>query len=49
MNEQYYLNKGTCSTQIPSRVDDFLNKKNYLAEYSSKTDKEEVLANLGID
>lgn len=49
MNEQYYLNKGTCSNQIPSRMDDFLNKKNYLAEYSSRNDKEEVLANLGID
>lgn len=47
--EQYYSNKGNCSTHIPSRNDEFLNIKNHLSEFTSQEDKDDVIENLGID
>ena len=48
MNEEYYLNREEYGNCMPTRSDKYLNKNNYLSEYTSEEDKEEVRSNLGI-
>ena len=37
--EEYYLNKNTCCTKIPSRIYDYLQKSNFLSEFGTIGDK----------
>ena len=46
--EEYYLNKNTCCTKIPSRSSDYLQKSNFLSEFGTIGDKQEARDNLGI-
>lgn len=46
---QYYLNRNECTPQIPTRYNDYLDKKKYLSEFQTKYDKEIARTNLGIN
>lgn len=49
MKEEYYLNNNQNNCiKLPKRVSDFLLKSNYLSEFSTLEEQEQVIQNLGL-